>query len=270
MYLDTFAAQERVNNMMLAIRSFGHDNIPAELIDWQREDMHRHYPNVDTDQEYVSWFTLIWPRSRTYAKKTVGFVGKGNWRRHRKPMSPVPRLVSGRGAHRPILRPALFNRLVLRMRDLLGSQLSWTRTRGGPPGGPPSISSLGPQSARRISMLPISTIPTMKGPPPPPESLGPQTRRRLSALKKEPATPAPAPKTLGPQTAKRRAALQRPPAAKGPAPTLESLGPVTRSRLMKQRVPPATKTGKPPADVGRATRERMARSGLLNIYTDNR
>jgi hypothetical protein len=101
--------------------------------------MHRQYPNIDSDQEYVSWFTQIWPRSRTY-DATHRVQGRGVRRasaaaqRSRAPsLATIPRLVRG-AASRPILRQALFNRLLERMNDLLGERLTWSRTGTGATG----------------------------------------------------------------------------------------------------------------------------------------
>ena len=157
---DVIDAIERVSDMQLNIRDFGHIDIHDELLDWQTEDMHRHYPNIDSDQEYVSWFTQIWPRSRTYdeAHRVHGRVMRMSSRRSRTPrLATVPRLA--RGAKRPILRPALFNRLVQRMSDLLGERLSWARTGAGFTG---SRSGLGggaeAAAAKRMSMLGPSSL----------------------------------------------------------------------------------------------------------------
>lgn len=131
-YLDTHAAEETLTRMQIQIRDVGHEIIPQQLIEWQREDMHRQFTNVDSDQEYVSWFTLIWPRSRTYQGKPGTFVGKGVRRRHRKPLSARPRLIGGGAAKhstRPILRPVLFQQLRDRMSEMLSVNLSWVTSR---------------------------------------------------------------------------------------------------------------------------------------------
>ena len=136
--IDVDKAQRRMGDMMVNIRDFGHIDVHDELIDWQVEDMHRHYPNVDSDQEYVSWFTLIWPRSRTYDqthKRSALHNRRLGQQRQRRALSSMPRLKGTREEHfgsgRPILRPALFNRLIERMDDLLGERLGWARTGEG-------------------------------------------------------------------------------------------------------------------------------------------
>ena len=237
---DVFEAMDRIGDMQTNIRDFGHSDIREGLIDWQVEDMHRQYPNVDSDQEFVSWFTLIWPRSRTYDQthRTQGRAVRRSSRRSRGPrLATVPRLVRGT-SKRPILRPALFNELVLRMTDLMGERLTWSRTGPNkPPSGPPTLSSLGAQSARRASMLGAPGAATATpAPAPSAASIGPKTRARLANLSKgTPATPAPAPtpESLGPKTRARLAKLAKPPATPAPARSPASLGPQTRARLMK-------------------------------------
>lgn len=229
---DAVDAMGRLSDMQSNLREFAHTDIHGELVDWQTEDMHRKYPNIDSEQEYVSWFTLIWPRSRTY-DQTHGKHGRvlrrASRRRSRAPsLATTPRLT--RGPKRPILRDALFNRLVQRMTELLGERLSWTRTGKGAEA--TALASLGPQSARRAAMLAPSTA--TAAPAPSAASLGPRTRQRLVALgaSRAVATPAPA-SSLGPRTRERIAKLKTPPATPAPAPSPASLGPHTRSRLMK-------------------------------------
>lgn len=133
---DVFDAMERFADMQSNIRDFGHVDIHDELLDWQVEDMHRQYPNIDSDQEYASWFTQIWPRSRTWDERhrTRARPARLSSRRSRGPsLATTPRLVRG-GPKRPILREALFNRLVQRMTDLLGERLTWARTGAGATG----------------------------------------------------------------------------------------------------------------------------------------
>jgi hypothetical protein len=133
---DVVETLERLGDMENNIRDFAHIDIHDELLDWQVEDMHRQYPNIDSDQEYVSWFTQIWPRSRTYDQthRVQGRVVRKASRRSRAPsLATTPRLTVS-AASRPILREALFNRLVQRMTDLLGERLTWSRTGLGAPG----------------------------------------------------------------------------------------------------------------------------------------
>lgn len=132
---DVFDTMERVTDMQNNIRDFGHIDVHDELLDWQTEDMHRKFPNVSSEQEYVSWFTQIWPRSRTYDQthRTHGAAkrrGVPRARNRAPTLATTPRLVRG-AAKRPILREGLFNRLVQRMDDLLSERLTWARTGKG-------------------------------------------------------------------------------------------------------------------------------------------
>jgi hypothetical protein len=128
---DATDAMATLNNMQENILEFAHTDIHDELIDWQVEDMHRKYPNIHSDQEYVSWFTLIWPRSRTYDQTHQRGHIRAMRRSSRRaaaarPLS-TPTIPRGMGK-RPILREALLNRLIERMSDLLGERLSWSRS----------------------------------------------------------------------------------------------------------------------------------------------
>ena len=154
---DVVDTLERFGQMENNIRDFAHIDIHDELIDWQVEDMHRQYPNVDSDQEYVSWYTQIWPRSRTYDQthRVQGRVVRKASRRSRAPsLATTPRLVRG-AVNRPILREALFNRLVERMTDLLGERLTWARTKADVAGGSRSGLGTGAEAgvAARAKML---------------------------------------------------------------------------------------------------------------------
>ena len=225
---DVVEAMSRFSDMQDNIREFGHSDIHDELIDWQVEDMHRQFPNIDSDQEYVSWFTQIWPRSRTWDQTHRGGARLlSSKRTRRKPsLAATPRIARG-GSKRPILRPALFNRLVQRMTELMGERLSWERTGRDKP--PRTTTSLGATSARRISMLPTPSSAPPAGPPP---TIGPQTARRRAMLGPKP-TPVATPATVGPRTRARIAKLQPEPATPAPARSPASLGPRTRTRLMK-------------------------------------
>jgi len=129
---DAVDAMVTLSNMQENIREFAHTDIHDELVDWQVEDMHRKYPNIDSDQEYVSWFTLIWPRSRTYDQThqrghIVAMRRQASRRAAAARPLSTPTLSRSVGK-RPILREALLNRLIERMGDLLGERLSWSRT----------------------------------------------------------------------------------------------------------------------------------------------
>ena len=225
--LDTIGAEETLTRMQLQIRDVGHLGIPDELTTWQIEDMHRHFPNVDTDQEYVSWFTLIWPRSRTYEKKHHA----GYQRRSPKRLSALPRLIGGAKGQRPILRQGLFNRLSQRMEEMLATRLKWITSKGGPP----PIGPVGPMAQKRIAMLvgPTATkVATVSEP-------GPRTRERWAKLKTVEPTKVATPATPGPRTLERWAKLRPPEATKVTTPATP--GPRTLERWRKLR-PSGNKT----------------------------
>jgi hypothetical protein len=125
-YFDTTDAQETLTRMQIQIRDMGHEIIPEQLTTWQREDMHRKYPNTELPN-YVSAETYIWPRSRTYEgahKKRETRI-----RQFKKPLSAMPRFKGTPGAHHPILRPSLFKALCERMEQVLSVNLNWVTTR---------------------------------------------------------------------------------------------------------------------------------------------
>jgi hypothetical protein len=123
----TVDAEERLTAMQQLVQNFGHEDMPQELESWQREDMHRHFPNTDTPN-YVTAETSIWPRSRTYEKTHRAFSLP---RRLQRPLSPRPRLIGATGkpgSERPILRPELFDKLCSRMAELMAGKLTWRST----------------------------------------------------------------------------------------------------------------------------------------------
>jgi hypothetical protein len=153
--VDAIEAVNRMSDMQLNIREFGHTDIHDELLEWQTVDMHRKYPNIDSDQEYVSWFTQIWPRSRTWDERHQSAARPAMRRLERRSRAPrlatVPRLAAG--VKRPILRPVLFDQLVERMTELLGKQLSWQRTGEGFTGSRTVSAGAGAGAAARQAML---------------------------------------------------------------------------------------------------------------------
>jgi hypothetical protein len=91
----------------------GGDQIAAELVAWQIEDMRRRYPNVQRPAENAA-VTLIWPRSRIVDKP----------RRDRRRAIVTSKRVRGGGRRlaystRPILRVELFDKLKDRMMTML-------------------------------------------------------------------------------------------------------------------------------------------------------
>jgi hypothetical protein len=102
-----------------------HKQVPQEMVEWQTDDMRRKYPNIQVDEttESVEATTTIWPRSRL--EQEPGF---------KRPARPVvkkgPTMARLKGAGRPppstrpILRTALFTKLVDRMNALLEA-ITW-------------------------------------------------------------------------------------------------------------------------------------------------
>ena len=102
-----------------------HKKVPQQLVEWQTEDMRRRYPNIQVDEtpESVEATTNVWPRSRL--EQVPGF---------KRPARPVvkkgPTMARLKGAGRPppstrpILRTALFTKLVNRMNALLEA-ITW-------------------------------------------------------------------------------------------------------------------------------------------------
>jgi len=103
-----------------------HKQMPQQLVEWQTEDMRRRYPNIQVDEtpESVEATTNVWPRSRL--EQQPGF---------KRPARPVvkkgPTMARLKGAGRPppstrpILRTALFTKLVDRMTKLLSEAMKW-------------------------------------------------------------------------------------------------------------------------------------------------
>ena len=103
-----------------------HKQMPPQLVEWQTEDMRRRYPNIQVDEtpESVEATPNVWPRSRL--EQEPGF---------KRPARPVvkkgPTMARLKGAGRPppstrpILRTALFTKLVDRMTKLLSEAMKW-------------------------------------------------------------------------------------------------------------------------------------------------
>ena len=94
------------------------DETTKTFVDWQSEDMHRHFPKVDGSGLSVS--TTIYPRSQLPRKKNL---------RGRNPIRRRAIIAAGRGnatgTHKPILRPELFEKLKERMIDMVKKAFTW-------------------------------------------------------------------------------------------------------------------------------------------------
>ncbi|MHC2399111.1 hypothetical protein ACVMGC_003655 [Bradyrhizobium barranii subsp. barranii] len=103
-----------------------HKQMPEELVEWQRTDMRRKYPNIEVsgDKDETTAETDIWPRSRN-EQSGSGFTGP------KRPVVAAPKRYRAKGAGRPppstrpILRTELFTKLVDRMTKLLAEAMKW-------------------------------------------------------------------------------------------------------------------------------------------------
>jgi hypothetical protein len=93
-----------------------HKKIPEELVEWQRVDMRRQYPNmtVEETRETVRATMLVWPRSRLEQEP--------GYQRPKRPVvrtGPAKPRIKGVGrpppSVRPILREELERKLVERI-----------------------------------------------------------------------------------------------------------------------------------------------------------
>jgi len=118
--IETWAIEERVEKMQKKLQEVP---VGDELTAWQAEDMKRQYPQTDRMHPTTA-ATMIYPRSRRDAKwlKKKRAVHKAT----RKPLlrGRATRIVPV-GTNRPILRPALFDRLRERMAAMLARELKW-------------------------------------------------------------------------------------------------------------------------------------------------
>ena len=126
-HMFTEKAEATLSRMQMQISLVGSKVIPYELEQWQIEDMHRQYPNVE-QPNYVSAETTIWPRSRTYER--MHKKREARERLFRRPLTPLPRLVgnfgrSGTSMSRPILRQALYDKLAERIQRMTAENLTW-------------------------------------------------------------------------------------------------------------------------------------------------
>jgi hypothetical protein len=95
--------------------------LPQTFTDWQREDMHRHFPKTDSSGSALSETmvsTSIYPRSRLRRVKNLA----GGQSTRRRSIVAVRR---AGGQHRPILRPELFEKLEERMTEMCKKAITW-------------------------------------------------------------------------------------------------------------------------------------------------
>jgi hypothetical protein len=117
--LDVTPLIQTVSEMLGDLKAFP-NAIGDELTQWQKDDMHRKFPNTAVVEDAAT--TSIWSTSRTRAtqgdkKKVARIIG-----RQKKGAQVVRRV---KGPTRPILRLELYNLLVTRMDVLLKTGLNW-------------------------------------------------------------------------------------------------------------------------------------------------
>lgn len=106
-----------------------HKQVPAELVEWQRVDMRRKYPNTEVNEApdaTTTATTRVWPRSRLEAQL-------GNKRVTQPIVKTGPKQIrglrlrgpAGTARWRPILRMELFRKLIERMEKLGSEALRW-------------------------------------------------------------------------------------------------------------------------------------------------
>jgi hypothetical protein len=99
--------QEAVTGMIRKLEDARKQEMPSEFLNWQSEDLNRRQPRIDqqTDKTVTTYI-----RERRGSYKLQKVEGK-------------KRRVTQRS--RPILRPILFERLCIRMSDMLENKLTW-------------------------------------------------------------------------------------------------------------------------------------------------
>lgn len=99
--------QEKITGMIDKLETARMKEMPTEFINWQSEDLNRRQPRIDQQTE-KSVMTYIRERTGSYTLRKV----EGKTRKVKQ-------------RSRPILRPLLFERLCIRMSDMLERVASW-------------------------------------------------------------------------------------------------------------------------------------------------
>jgi hypothetical protein len=120
--LDVSGLVARLEAMSKKLEEFP-KRMAEELTEWQTVDMRRRYPNTETEESAVS--TEIWPTSRVVERdqKKIDKIVRARKNAGGKALA-VRTGVKG-GHVRPILRPELYDKLVVRMDELMAKELTW-------------------------------------------------------------------------------------------------------------------------------------------------
>lgn len=105
--VDTSRIEARLDKMISRVAEFGSTGMPAELLAWQVEDIHRSHPHVDTPDAVTAEMHI---ETHVHQLVTVR-SSRGSSRRAVQ--------------HRPVLRPELITKLRERMADRMSRDLSW-------------------------------------------------------------------------------------------------------------------------------------------------
>ena len=112
---------DQLNDLATLVAQEDENTIPGEMIKWQAEDMKRQYPNLG-QQDAETYYTEIWPRSRTYIKP---LRIKNLVTLRRKPLTTLTKGRAGVTSVRPILRDELMQKFIDRMANLLNRVMAW-------------------------------------------------------------------------------------------------------------------------------------------------
>jgi hypothetical protein len=105
--VDVSRIQARLDKMINRVAEFGSTGMPAELMAWQVEDIHRKFPHVDTPDAVTAVMHID-----THVHQLVTVSSSRGGRKR-----AVYR--------RPVLRPELIDRLCERMAERMSGDLSW-------------------------------------------------------------------------------------------------------------------------------------------------
>jgi hypothetical protein len=121
----------QIKHMAQLVAQEDQDTIPSEMIEWQAHDMNRKFPNLGQQDQYT-YYTEIWPRSRTYVHvyqkkgpKQKSILVRGIKTAKILVKKPITTLVQRGASIRPILRDELYQKLHDRMVDLLNRVMKW-------------------------------------------------------------------------------------------------------------------------------------------------